>query len=164
MWLTDLTNRCGLLSSDGYVQEQTMISQQWSETILNRVRPALIINGHDHCGCFYQHNNHTAEYTIRSMMGDFQGHSALLEIKQLDTADAGAEADTTASSTVHHKYEYNIIQCPFISMRDALILWIYCVCVLVVLVLIAIMRILCDCSIMSTQHHDLTDYQAKKMH
>jgi len=41
----------------------------------------FVVTGHDHEGCFYKHNNHTTEYTIRSMMGGFHGYTAVLEIK-----------------------------------------------------------------------------------
>lgn len=73
--------------------------------LLNTLQPVYVFNGHDHEGCYYQHNN-TAKskeyvvtlqckkrrhrltlakkyrYTIRSMMGDYGGNSVVLDIDE----------------------------------------------------------------------------------
>lgn len=59
--------------SEGYVIEQNMLSVETSNFILNELKPVFIFTGHDHYGCKYEHNSHTTEFTIRSMMGDFDG-------------------------------------------------------------------------------------------
>ena len=104
-----------------------MLSPEWTRSIVERIKPKLVINGHDHHGCFYQHNNDTAEYTIRSMMGDFDGHAAILELRR--------RPNVTERQTGRPVFEYNVVSCSFITMRNALILWIYCIVTTLVLVL-----------------------------
>jgi hypothetical protein len=57
-----------------------MLSFNSSKYILEELKPVFIFTGHDHFGCTYKHNEHTTEYTIRSMMGDFGGYTAVLDI------------------------------------------------------------------------------------
>jgi len=66
---------------DGYTIEQTMLSEQSSEKILQKLTPTFVFTGHDHYGCSHQHHN-TQEYTIQSVMGDFCGFSAMFEISR----------------------------------------------------------------------------------
>lgn len=91
----------------GNILEQTMISKESSEYILNHLKPLFIFNGHDHEGCIYKHpNNITTEYTIRSMMGGYGGYSALFEFKKL-----------SPSKQQQEEFEYNFQWCPFIETR-----------------------------------------------
>ena len=39
---------------DGFIESQNMLSLQASSNIL-RLLPVMIFNGHDHNGCFYEH-------------------------------------------------------------------------------------------------------------
>ncbi|EGG20295.1 hypothetical protein DFA_07418 [Cavenderia fasciculata] len=89
--------------SGDHIKEQTMLSQETTQFILDELQPEFIVNGHDHDGCIYRHNNKTVEYTIRSMMGGFGGYSALFEIHPND------EQATSFS------YSYKI--CPFVETK-----------------------------------------------
>lgn len=59
-----------------------MISSEASKFILDNLKPSFIFSSHDHYGCSYKHNNITTEYTIRSMMGDFSGHTSGFQIEK----------------------------------------------------------------------------------
>jgi len=98
-------------NTEGYVTEQAMISEESTIFILENLKPIFVFDGHDHFGCKYQHNNQTTEYTIRSLMGDFGGYTAVLEIK--------AQQQPT-------QYEYHILTTSFVI--------IYAITVLIVMV------------------------------
>lgn len=67
----------------GLVTKQNHLSPTATRHLLDYVAPDVILTGHDHHGCNYNHTNNfdraVAEYTIRSIMGDFSGTGALLE-------------------------------------------------------------------------------------
>lgn len=73
-----------LHDSWGNVIKQNHLSFASTQHLLDKVSPDIILTGHDHHGCNYKHQNSAGrvvqEYTIRSMMGDFSGTGALLEI------------------------------------------------------------------------------------
>jgi len=68
---------------DGYIRSQNMLSSRITTELL-QFAPVLIFNGHDHNGCYYEHPLTDAppakEVTVRSMMGDYGGYGALLDI------------------------------------------------------------------------------------
>ena len=72
------------VDEDGEVTRQNHLSQATTRHLLDYVAPDIILTGHDHHGCSYNHTNshgkHIAEFTIRSIMGDFSGTGALLEV------------------------------------------------------------------------------------
>lgn len=72
------------LDSFGFVSRQNHLSFASSQYIIETISPDIVLTGHDHHGCNYKHQN-TAnrvvqEYTVRSIMGDFSGTGALLEV------------------------------------------------------------------------------------
>ncbi|KAF2075824.1 hypothetical protein CYY_002858 [Polysphondylium violaceum] len=94
---------------NGNIIEQTMISKESSDYILEHLKPLFIFNGHDHEGCIFKHqNNITTEYTIRSMMGGYAGYSALFELKKLSKS---------SSPSTKEEFEYSFQWCPFIETR-----------------------------------------------
>eukprot|EP01095_Lingulamoeba_sp_RSL-Kostka_P016822 TRINITY_DN839_c5_g1_i1.p1 TRINITY_DN839_c5_g1~~TRINITY_DN839_c5_g1_i1.p1 ORF type:complete len:427 (-),score=67.47 TRINITY_DN839_c5_g1_i1:4-1284(-) len=101
-------------SHRGYIIEQAMLSQDWSDYVLNAFSPIAIFNGHDHNGCFYEHPNHihTKEYTVRSLMGDFGGYSAVFEIKP----SAKNNDDKKREKNIYFDtdYNYNVFSCSFV--------------------------------------------------
>ena len=72
------------MSSSGFVDKQNHLSAFSTRYLLDDVQPDIVLTGHDHHGCIYNHTNKheksIMEYTIRSIMGDFSGTGALLEI------------------------------------------------------------------------------------
>lgn len=76
------------LDTFGHVIRQNHLSFTSTLHLLDRVSPDVILTGHDHHGCNYKHQNSAGrvvqEYTVRSMMGDFSGTGALLEIYHQD--------------------------------------------------------------------------------
>eukprot|EP01132_Coremiostelium_polycephalum_P003258 gene3258-4080_t len=48
-------------TSEGHVIEQTMLSKETSQFILEHVKPVFIFSGHDHDGCLFRHTNTTIE-------------------------------------------------------------------------------------------------------
>ena len=72
-----------LTDHEGNVQKQNHLSVFSTDHLLDYVQPDVILTGHDHHGCNYEHTNvkgkHIPEYTIRSIMGDYSGTGALLE-------------------------------------------------------------------------------------
>jgi hypothetical protein len=72
------------IDEDGLITRQNHLSQSTSRHLLDYIAPDIILTGHDHHGCTYNHTNshgkHIAEFTIRSIMGDFSGTGALLEL------------------------------------------------------------------------------------
>lgn len=68
----------------GHVIHQNHLSFDSTRQLLDKVSPDVILTGHDHHGCNYKHQNSAGrvvqEYTVRSIMGDFSGTGALLEI------------------------------------------------------------------------------------
>jgi len=91
---------------DGAVTEQTMMSPEATGLLLQLLRPQFVFTGHDHEGCEYVHhdantNSTSTEYTIRSMMGEYGGVTALFEIIPTDTGD----------------YRFEFHYCPFVPLR-----------------------------------------------
>jgi len=74
-------------TSSGHIDTQNMLLPNSSQTILEEVAPTFVFTGHDHDGCIYRHNDHTVEYTIRSMMGGFGGYAGLFEIRRNPSSD-----------------------------------------------------------------------------
>ncbi|KYR00236.1 hypothetical protein DLAC_03395 [Tieghemostelium lacteum] len=107
-------------TDDGFVKEQSMLTKETSQYILDELKPLFIFNGHDHDGCIFKHsNNYTTEYTIRSMMGDFGGYTGLFEIKksiQSNLSVRNTEQDQPIPSELV-TYEYNFKACPFIETK-----------------------------------------------
>lgn len=68
----------------GHVIHQNHLSYDTTRHLLDKVSPDVILTGHDHHGCNYKHQNSAGrvvqEYTVRSIMGDFSGTGALLEV------------------------------------------------------------------------------------
>jgi hypothetical protein len=102
----------------GHVQEQNFISEQWSKWIVDELEPVVIFSGHDHHGCYVQHTSksgkHVAEYTLRSMMGDFGGFGVMLDIKRV-----GDASDAT--------FQYRLIECPFVSIKVVIVYAALCI-------------------------------------
>jgi hypothetical protein len=91
--------------ADGIVREQTHLSEETSQRLLRTLRPKIVLTGHDHNGCFWNHTGGVPEYTVRSAMGDFGGSAKLLAIQK---ADGGA-------------FKYVITDCNLgLRMRDLL--------------------------------------------
>eukprot|EP00033_Pygsuia_biforma_P002355 GCRY01002605.1.p1 GENE.GCRY01002605.1~~GCRY01002605.1.p1 ORF type:complete len:395 (-),score=18.50 GCRY01002605.1:2-1186(-) len=81
-------------NAQGRVIEQTFLTRKTTNTILNKVRPNLILTGHDHFGCHYCHQymlNGTEvtveEYTFRALQAEFGGFSAAVKW-ELDTSSS----------------------------------------------------------------------------
>eukprot|EP01080_Neovahlkampfia_damariscottae_P010595 gene10595-3113_t len=49
------------LKKNGFVYQQNMLSKETSTFILEKIKPNLIISGHDHEGCTYDHTKHLRE-------------------------------------------------------------------------------------------------------
>jgi len=103
---------------DGYVEEQGTLSDSASKYILEVVKPKFIINGHDHYGCSYKHNEYTTEFTIRSMMGDFGGHTSVLEIK------SNVEGNNTKSFTYNYYKTNFVVVYGITALLIAIIIWL----------------------------------------
>ena len=80
--------------------EQNFLSANVTEVILREIRPVFVFSGHDHYGCDFVHPTKTTEHTVRSMMGDFSGNSALFEISRGPT-----------------EFKYHFGTCPFIRIQ-----------------------------------------------
>ncbi|PRP89300.1 hypothetical protein PROFUN_02174 [Planoprotostelium fungivorum] len=89
----------------GAVTEQNVISEESSRWILDEMKPAIILNGHDHYGCKYTHEGGIREYTVRSVMGDFSGYTAVV-----DVVETGGQ------------YEYVYHDVPFVSVYSIIAL------------------------------------------
>lgn len=89
----------------GYVAAQNHLSYESTRIILDKIEPDIILTGHDHHGCNYIHTNSKGksvpEYTIRSIMGDYGGGGALLEIFR------------SRSGVLRHNFHY----CPFTPFK-----------------------------------------------
>jgi len=109
------------LDQSGFVEEQTTLSEESSKFLIEEIKPKYIFTGHDHYGCLYQHNENTTELIVRSMMGDFGGYSAVLEIVKNSEGD----------------YDYNLYVTRFLVMYAvttlliALGIWLVIVCLYV---------------------------------
>lgn len=92
--------------------EQNHISHEGTAMLLEALRPKFVFNGHDHEGCYYQHDNtaRSHEYTVRSMMGDFGGHSVVLDID--DVPDARRK-----SPGMQDEYGYRVTKCSFVPIK-----------------------------------------------
>ncbi|EFA74803.1 hypothetical protein PPL_11836 [Heterostelium album PN500] len=90
-------------TGESMIREQSMLTKETTQYILDEIKPIYVFNGHDHDGCIYKHNNHTIEYTIRSMMGEFGGYSALFEIRK--------------PNPDIENFEYSFKICPFIQTK-----------------------------------------------
>jgi hypothetical protein len=81
----------------GVVVTQTMLSPNTTNYILNKLQPRFVFTGHDHHGCTYRHNDHTTEYTLVSMLGDYGGSSAIFDIHEIKPGE----------------FDYTLTRCPF---------------------------------------------------
>ena len=72
-----------------FIEEQTHLSVATSDRIMDTLHPVMIFVGHDHSGCQYNvgSDRKTPQYTVRSMMGDFEGNAQLLTIGRRDGGD-----------------------------------------------------------------------------
>lgn len=93
--------------------EQNHISHEGTAMLLGTLRPKFVFNGHDHEGCYYQHNNtaRSHEYTVRSMMGDFGGHSVVLDI------DDVPDSRPRESFGMQGEYGYRVTKCSFVPIK-----------------------------------------------
>merc|ERR1711934_888878 len=66
-------------TESGFIVEQTLLSEEWSEYIVHTIHPVLVFSGHDHEGCSFEHTPYTRELTLRSMMGDYSGHAGIVQ-------------------------------------------------------------------------------------
>jgi hypothetical protein len=76
------------------VAQQNMLSPETSAKLLTRIRPDLVLTGHDHEGCEYIHSFGSAggavqEITLRSVMGDYGGCALLLDVHNKNSVPAG---------------------------------------------------------------------------
>eukprot|EP01060_Flectonema_neradi_P028010 TRINITY_DN37686_c0_g1_i1.p1 TRINITY_DN37686_c0_g1~~TRINITY_DN37686_c0_g1_i1.p1 ORF type:complete len:351 (+),score=55.06 TRINITY_DN37686_c0_g1_i1:41-1093(+) len=62
----------------GGIRTQTLLSEETTTKILNIPNLKAVFTGHDHEGCSYTHPHGIDEYTIRSILGDYGGNTALL--------------------------------------------------------------------------------------
>jgi hypothetical protein len=122
-----------LWSDSGYVRKQNQLSQLSTHHILDFVEPDVILMGHDHHGCVYNHTNkhgkHIAEYTIRSIMGDYSGTGALLEFHDYN-------------GTWVHDFQY----CYFVPFRLITTMTVISFVLLILsLIYILVSKCLCQC-------------------
>jgi len=107
-----------LYDNDGFIKVQNMLTPNSTEYILNSLKPRFVFTGHDHEGCIFLHpNNLTVEYTLRSMMGEFGGYSALFEIKKSLNSCEENEKDKDNGNVCdnHHHFEYSYYPCSFVT-------------------------------------------------
>ena len=85
-----------IVYQQGRVVTQTTLSKETSEWILKNVKPDLVLSGHDHEGCQYNHpvgggrgegegesgGGYVTEVTVRSILGDYSGNTAVLSIHE----------------------------------------------------------------------------------
>ena len=67
------------LAYSGDIRDQTHLTPETSKKLVQVLEPALIFVGHDHGGCFGTVSG-VKQYTVRSMMGDYEGNAQLLAI------------------------------------------------------------------------------------
>eukprot|EP01061_Rhynchopus_euleeides_P023604 TRINITY_DN38356_c0_g1_i1.p1 TRINITY_DN38356_c0_g1~~TRINITY_DN38356_c0_g1_i1.p1 ORF type:complete len:420 (+),score=143.89 TRINITY_DN38356_c0_g1_i1:141-1262(+) len=67
---------------NGMVRWQHTLSESTTEWILTNMRPALVLSGHDHEGCSFDHPGGVTEVTVRSVLGDYSGNTALLSARR----------------------------------------------------------------------------------
>ena len=74
------------LSPSGGIAWQNTLSEKTTKWILRHLRPDVVFTGHDHEGCTYVHPNvSVTEYTVRSVMGDYAGNTAVLRLYERGT-------------------------------------------------------------------------------
>jgi len=95
----------------GHIDVQNMLLPVSTKKILEDVKPSFVFNGHDHDGCLYRHNDHTVEYTIRSMMGEFGGYAGMFEIRRNPPSDP-------------QPFSYYYTPCSFVSTTTTTITFI----------------------------------------
>ncbi|EGC31194.1 hypothetical protein DICPUDRAFT_82899 [Dictyostelium purpureum] len=104
-------------TNQGFIKDQTMLTPETTDFILNEIKPAFIFNGHDHEGCIYKHtNSNTMEYTIRSMMGSYDGYSALFEFRKIKSSSTNNDNN---DKNIEEKeiFEYEFQMCPFLHTK-----------------------------------------------
>jgi len=102
-------DKINIVYRGGFVEEQTMLSENVSSYILNHISPKYIFTGHDHYGCEYAHNPNTKEYTITSIMGDYGGFSALFQVFE--------HTHMHTNGTWYYSYTYTYTPCKFIPLK-----------------------------------------------
>jgi hypothetical protein len=77
-----------VFSSGSYgVYSQTVLSQETSTLLLERLKPVLVFSGHDHEGCVYRHEAHNVtEYTVRAAQGFYETNLGVLAIRNESNA------------------------------------------------------------------------------
>jgi len=98
----------------GHIDTQNMLLPNSSRVILDEFAPSFVFTGHDHDGCIYRHNEHTVEYTIRSMMGGFGGYAGLFEIRR----NHGSETEP---------FSYYFTPCSFVGTASITVTFIVAV-------------------------------------
>ena len=90
-----------VLYRDGSIRTQNTLSEETTSKILRIPNLKAVFTGHDHEGCDYTHPGNIPEYTIRSMLGDYGGNTALLS---WDSNDVSVQ------------------QCPFLTTKTILVI------------------------------------------
>ncbi|KAN0011997.1 hypothetical protein ACTFIU_000216 [Dictyostelium citrinum] len=111
-------------TANNHVKEQTMLTKETTDYILNEIKPLFVFNGHDHDGCIYQFPSNpsgfnTTEYTIRSMMGGYGGYSALFEFRKINNNN-NANVNNNYNNNNNDKkefFEYQFQLCPFLDTK-----------------------------------------------
>jgi len=107
----------------GFVRQQNFLSQNTTQTILSRLKPLFIFNGHDHIGCKYLHGD-AQEITVRSVMGDYSGNIVLFEIAKLENG----------------QYSYGAGNCVFVPLQLISVIVIAVIVVMLGLVLLCCLQ------------------------
>lgn len=98
------------------VAEQNTLSRNATAFILDHIRPSMVFSGHDHEGCEYTHRNSIGEeipeHTVRSVMGDFGGVTAVLEVSH--------DSNNSSSLLSFHYYS-----CPFVTVKYLVVTLIF---------------------------------------
>ena len=72
--------------NNGVVDEQTHITEESTQRLIEVLKPFLVVSGHDHSGCMYgmEDQDDVPNVVVRSIMGDFGGNVGLLSLKDVD--------------------------------------------------------------------------------
>jgi len=101
-----------MTNGNGHVVSQNFLSPETTQEILTKLSPAAIFTGHDHEGCYFEHVVKEKlltipEYTVRSMMGDFDGNAALFEAIKVPNPNGSGD-----------RFRYLYGECKFVQLRQ----------------------------------------------
>lgn len=78
--------------------DQTVLTANTTQLLLERLQPVLVFSGHDHEGCVYNHSGGIVEHTVRAAQGFYETNLAVLSIIRRERDDS---------------YHYQVDNCPF---------------------------------------------------